>query len=213
MEVGTIIKQRRLDLGLTMKQVADKMGVAEATISRWESGNISNMRRDKIKLLADALFIKPEVLMGWSNDIKADNDITAFENINQISRIKIPLLGEIACGTPIYACEDRESYVEIGTRINADFCLKCKGDSMIGARIHDGDIVFVKKQSIVNNGEIAVVIINNEATLKRVFYEKDKEKLVLQSENPAYAPLVYVGEELNEICILGKAVAFQSDVK
>ena len=95
----------------------------------------------------------------------------------------------------------------------AFFCLKCKGDSMINARIYDGDIVFVRKQSMVNNGEVAVVLIEDEATLKRVFYYPDKAKLVLQAENPSFEPLVYIGEEIEQIRILGKAVAFQSDVK
>ena len=122
------------------------------------------------------------------------------------------MLGDIACGEPIYASEDRESYIMAGTDINADFCLRAKGDSMIGARILDGDIVFIKKAPTVNNGEIAAVIIGDEATLKRIYYYPQKGKLILQAENPKYEPLVYIGEELNEIRILGKAVAFQSDV-
>ena len=84
---------------------------------------------------------------------------------------------------------------------------------MINARILDGDIVFIREQPMVENGEIAAVIIDDEATLKRVYYYQDEGKLVLQAENPSFAPLVYVGEELNTIRILGKAVAFQSDVK
>ena len=103
--------------------------------------------------------------------------------------------------------------MEAGTEINADFCLKCAGDSMIGARILNGDIVFIRRQDMVENGEIAAVVIDDEATLKRVFYEPEKGKMVLQAENPRFQPLVYVGDELNEIRILGKAVAFQSDVK
>ena len=124
-----------------------------------------------------------------------------------------PLLGEIACGEPIIAEESFECYVEAGTNIKCDFCLRARGDSMINARIYDGDIVFIRQQSIVNNGEIAAVIIDNEATLKRVYLNRAEGKLVLQAENPSYEPLVYVGEELDHIRILGKAVAFQSDVK
>ena len=97
--------------------------------------------------------------------------------------------------------------------IDADFCLRAKGDSMIGARIMDGDIVFIRNQPMVDNGEIAAVIIDDEATLKRVYYDRDAGKLMLVPENPKYSPLMYVGEELNNIRILGKAVAFQSDVK
>lgn len=207
MLIGELIKKQRLKVGLTMKQIAEKVGVAEATVSRWESGDIENMKLDKIKLLSEALMIKPEVLMGWENE--QEN----ISNIYPIEKITIPCLGEISCGVPKFANEDRESYVKLGTNIHADFCLRAKGDSMIGARIFDGDIVFIRKQEIVNNGEIAAVLINDEATLKRVFYYPEKAKLVLQAENSKYEPLVYVGEELNDIRILGKAIAFQSDVK
>ena len=148
--------------------------------------------------------------MGLSDDA---NRALKVDNIYQIEIRKFPLLGEIACGEPIFANEDRESYVVAGADIKADFCLKCKGDSMINARIHDGDIVFVRKQSTVDNGEIAAVLIENEATLKRVFYYPDKAKLVLQAENSSFEPLVYIGEEIERIEILGKAVAFQSDIK
>lgn len=126
---------------------------------------------------------------------------------------KFPLLGDIACGEPRFANEERESYVSAGTAINADFCLKARGDSMINARIMDGDIVFIRSQSQVENGEIAVVIINDEATLKRVFYYPEKSTLILKPENPKYEDFIFTGSELNDINILGKAVAFQSDIK
>ncbi|MBQ7307140.1 MAG: repressor LexA [Clostridia bacterium] len=142
-----------------------------------------------------------------------NEEIINIEGIKPISTIKIPLLGKIACGKPIFAEEDKESYVLAGTNIQADFCLIASGDSMINARILNGDIVFIRKQEMVTNGEIAAVLIGNEVTLKRIFYYPEKSKLVLQAENPLYEPLVYINEELNEIKILGKAVAFQSDVK
>ena len=100
----------------------------------------------------------------------------------------------------------------VGTDIQADFCLQCKGDSMINARIHDGDIVFVRKQDIVNNGEIAVVIIDDEATLKRFYYYKEQNMVILRPENNKYQDIVLTGEELEKVRVIGKAVAFQSDV-
>ena len=212
MTIGEFIKNRRIELSLTMKQLAEKVNVSEATISRWESGNISNMKRDKIKLLADALLVSPAKIMGWEDN--ADEEyIENFDNFYQIDKQSLPCLGEISCGTPKFANEDRESYVKLGTKIHADFCLIAKGDSMVGARIYDGDIVFIRKQPIVENGEIAAVIIDDEATLKRIYYYPEKGKLILQAENPKYAPLVYIGEELNDIRIIGKAIAFQSDIK
>lgn len=210
MTIGERIKQRRLELGLSADQVAEKLNVDRTTIFRYERGAISKVPTETLAKLAQILFTSPTYLMGLSDE--ADKEIK-IDNIYQIETKKFPMLGEIACGKPIYADEDRESYVQAGMRIKADFCLKCKGDSMINARILDGDIVFVRKQSAVNNGEIGVVIIENEATLKRIYYYPEQQKLVLQSENPKYEPLVYVGSELEQIYILGKAIAFQSDVR
>lgn len=210
MTIGERIKQRRLELGLSADQVAEKLNVDRTTIFRYERGAISKVPTETLAKLAQILFTSPTYLMGLSDE--ADKELK-IDNIYQIETKKFPMLGEIACGKPIYADEDRESYVQAGMGIKADFCLKCKGDSMINARILDGDIVFVHKQSAVNNGEIGVVIIENEATLKRIYYYPEQQKLVLQSENPKYEPLVYVGSELEQIYILGKAIAFQSDVR
>ena len=84
---------------------------------------------------------------------------------------------------------------------------------MIGARIHDGDIIFVKKQEMVNDGEIAVVLVGEEATLKRFYYYQEQNMVILRAENPKYKDLVYTNEDINQIRVLGKAVAFQSDIK
>ena len=206
--IGELIEKRRKELGLTLEEVGNYVGVGKSTVKKWETGYISNMRRDKISLLSKILQISPTELIGdYSDDIYSQ-----FDNISPIRTQRIPLLGEIACGKPIYCDEDRESYVEVGADIRADFCLRAKGDSMIGARIMDGDIVFIRQQSIVENVEIAAVIIDDEATLKRVYYYKDSGKLILQAENPKYSPLVYIGEELNSIRILGKAIAFESNL-
>lgn len=124
---------------------------------------------------------------------------------------KIPLLGTIACGEPILATENIEMYVKVGESIPADFALKCKGDSMINARIFDGDIVYIRQQSDVDDGEIAAVLIGDEATLKKV--HKFPNKIVLSPCNPMYDDLVYSNEQLDEIRILGKAVAFFSIIR
>ena len=166
-----------------------------------------------LSILCDYFNVSTDYLLG-KTEIKAaqKEDLLPFDNLFQINKKAFPLLGEIACGKPLFANEDRESYVMANTDIKADFCLKAKGDSMMNARILDGDIVFIRQQPMVNNGEIAAVIIDNEATLKRVFYYPEQNKLVLNPENSKYEPLVYVGEELNDIRIIGKAIAFQSDV-
>ena len=120
----------------------------------------------------------------------------------------VPLLGTIACGEPILAAENIEDNVEVPENIHADFALRCKGDSMINARIHDGDIVYIRQQPAVNSGAVAAVQIGDGATLKRVYVYEDH--VVLQPENPAYEPLVYFGETMSTVRILGKAVGFTS---
>lgn len=180
--------------------------LAKNDLSQYVSGKVEP-KQDKLSILSLALDINEAWLAGYNVPM------TRNDNIIPIGVQKIPLLGEIACGTPIFANETIECYVESGSTIKADFCLRAKGDSMINARIYDGDIVFVLSQSTVENGEIAVVLIDDEATLKRYFYYAEQSKLVLQAENPNYAPFVYVGEELRNIKVLGKAVAFQSDIR
>ena len=123
----------------------------------------------------------------------------------------IPLVGAIACGDPILAEENIEEYIQIPKHIHADFALTCRGDSMINARIFDGDIVYIRQQETVTNGEIAAVLIGSEATLKRVKLFDDH--IVLEPENPMYKPLVYWNEEMNTVRILGKAVAFTSAIR
>ena len=124
---------------------------------------------------------------------------------------KIPLIGAIACGSPILADDHIEDYIDLPKHIHADFALTCKGDSMINARIFDGDIVYIRQQDTVDNGQIAAVLIDGEATLKRVRLFDDH--ISLEPENPQYRPLVYWGEEMNTVRILGKAVAFTSTVR
>ena len=215
--------EKRLEEALAARNIkpvelANRLKVSEGTISNYRKGRCKP-RQTRLGEMANILNVSVSWLLGADVPMEPAKqnttliDLDTFDNIFPVEKHKIPLLGEIACGQPIFADEDRESYIEIGTDIHADFCLKAHGDSMINARILDGDIVFIRRQEMVENGEIAAVIIDDEATLKRVYYEKDKGKLVLQAENSAYAPLIYIGDELNSIHILGKAIAFQSDVK
>ncbi len=150
------------------------------------------------------------------NYINADycKDITlkGIKNIIPIPKMKkVPLLGTIACGEPILAVENIENYVNMPESINGTFALRCKGDSMINARIFDGDLVFIREQPDVENGEIAAVLIGDEATLKKVY--KYNNRIELRPENPTMAPLEFEGEEISKIKILGKAVYFLSPVQ
>ena len=211
--IGERIKKLREGLSITQGELAEKAGyTSHSSIAKIESGSI-DLPQSKIELIATALNTTPAYLMGWKDDPRIKEPSLQLDNIFPVQTQRIPMLGDIACGKPIFANEERESYVQAGINIKADFCLTARGDSMIGARIHDGDIVFCRSQSIVDNGEIAAVIIGEEATLKRIYYYPEKKKLVLQAENPKYEPYVYIGSELDEITILGKAIAFQSDIK
>lgn len=207
------IKQLRENKGLSQDELAKKTGyTSRSSIAKIEKGEV-DLPRSKIIAFAEALDTTPGYLMGWT-DIPSspENETKHFDNIFPISIKKFPLLGEIACGEPIFANEDRESYVLSGTEIDADFCLKAKGDSMIGARIFDGDVVFIKETEIVDNGEIAAIVIDDEVLLKRFYYFPGESLLTLQSENPKYPPKNYTHEQLDHIRVLGKAVAFQSDI-
>ena len=195
--------------GVTPYRVCKETGLTTSTISNWKAGRYTP-KADKLQKIADFFGVSVEYLMTGENEKQP-----TLSNIYPIELKRFPLLGNIACGVPKYTNEDRESYVMAGTDIKADFCLKASGDSMVNARILDGDIVFVRKQDMVENGEIAAVVVNNEseATLKRVFYYKEQSLLILRPENPAYEEQRYTNEQLNEVHILGRAVAFQSDVR
>ncbi len=198
------IKQMRLKRNLTLLDVAEHLGVQEATAQRYESGEIKNIKHETVLELAKLFNCSPSYLMGWE-----ENNLFP-SNISQIEKKKLPMLGRVAAGEPKFAEQQFEYYVEVGAEIKADFCLKVKGDSMVNARINDGDLVFIRQQPTVEDGEIACVLIDDEATLKRVYMNEDN--ITLTAENPKYKPLVYRAGD-GQIRILGKAVAFQSDVR
>lgn len=204
------VRELRIQKGLTQTQLANKLNVSQGTLSLWEQGKY-DIDADALKELSKIFNTTVDyIIYNVSSSYKSRSE---YDNIFPMKTKKVPLLGDIACGEPIWAEEQRGEFVSVSDDIDADFCLRAKGDSMTGARIYDGDIVFIRRQPTVENGEIAAVIIDNEATLKRVYFYRDKNKLVLSPENPAFEPLVYIGSELEEIRILGKAVAFQSIVR
>ena len=208
MNIGQRIKQRRVELGLSVDDIAEKIGKNRATVYRYESSEIEDLPTSILEPLAKALSTTPAYLMGWETD-----NIFSIPNIIPLPETKdIPLIGDIACGVPILAEENIEDYVKLNKDIDAEFALRCKGDSMTGARIRNGDIVYIHQQEDVENGEIAAVLIGNEATLKKVYKYPEKNMLVLKPANPEYEDFIFTGEELEEIRILGKAVAFLSSI-
>ena len=198
MKLHERIKERRLAMGMTLLDVANALGVKEATVQRYESGEIKNPKHRTVLELANIFHCSPSYLMGWEEDVLP-------ESVMQISKKKLPLLGNIAAGKPIFADEGVE-YYSPGDDTGADFCLRVHGDSMTGAGIKDGDIVFIRSQETVDDGEIAAVLVEDEATLKRVYLSPDSVTLI--SENPKYKPMVYTKEQCKNIRILGKAVSY-----
>lgn len=221
--LGQRIKQLRADKGLTQEQLAKELHTSKSRIGMYEIDE-REPNKQMMEAIADYFNVDMDYLYGRTdvpNEYQLNNQqalkradfLSRLDSILPIDTKKFRLLGNIACGEPIFADEDRELYVEAGANIQADFCLRASGDSMIGARIHDGDIVFIRQQDMVEDGEIAAVLIDDEATLKRVYYDREGGVLQLFAENPQYKTMRFVGEELNQIRILGKAVAFQSDLK
>lgn len=201
--------RRLIDVsGKTQKDIADAIGVSQQIMNVWARGK-AIPRMGKIQRLADYFGVEKSDLIDEKNETSRVPD---YPNIFPIKTRKIPLLGEIACGEPIFCNEDRESYIAAGTDVKADFCLKARGDSMTGARIMDGDIVFIQRDIEIVSGQIYAVEIDGEATLKRVYYDESAQVLKLLSENPKYPTMMYDGERLAHVHVLGKAIAFQSDV-
>ena len=204
------IKTRREELGMTKVRLAELVGYDRSMITKIEQGKV-DLTQSKISANAKALHTTTMKLMGDEEGDDTPSNILPLPKTR-----KIPLLGTIACGEPILATENVAEYVDMDTDIHADFALRCNGDSMINARIFDGDIVYIRKQNSVENGEIAAVLIDgveseSEATLKRFFRENDKIRL--SAENPMYADKQYYGEEMNQVRVIGKAVAFLSTVR
>lgn len=200
-ESNFYLQQAMREQGISYAELAKRTGIPKSTLQRYAVGATKKIPLDAVAKIEKALQTStPE----WDTYYK-------YSNILPIEKQKYPLIGEIACGQPILAEEHFEGYIEAGGNIKADFCLKAQGDSMINARIFDGDIVFIKQQPEVENGAIAAVVIDEEATLKRVY--KTSDTITLTAENPAYPPLVYTKKDGVTVKILGKAVAFQSIVK
>lgn len=197
---------RQVDILNTIKPIAEATGVRfeKNDLSQYVSGKVEPSQQ-KLTVLSKALGVSETWLMGY-DDIDAiinrHPDLYPFRKIRSV-----PILGTIACETPIWAEENFEGYVGIDPmHMDGEFALICKGDSMIDAEIHDGDIVLMKKVPDVEDGEIAAVLIDNEATLKRVY--KKESLLVLQPCNRNYRPIVYSYKEAEDdgVQIIGECV-------
>ena len=200
MKKGERIKMRREQLGITQTALADMIGESKQTIYKYESGVVSNIPSDKIEAIANVLDVSPAWICGWEQDSEIPIP-SGFDPLPDME--EIPLVGRIACGEPITAEENLEGHVSAPAMWHAAFALLCRGDSM-EPTICDGDLVAIKKDVQIENGQIAAVRIGDEATLKRVYIHKDY--IELRPENPAYTSIILRKEEISEVAIEGRAV-------
>lgn len=207
------LKELRKSSELTIRELAEYLGVAKSTINMYERGK-REPAFATLEAIADYFNVDMDYLLGKS-DCKNRylESLSAAPNniIPMPATRELPLLGNIACGEPILADENLNGTVSCPEHVAADFALRCKGDSMINARIFDGDIVYIRQQPSVDDGQIAAVLIGDEATLKRVRLYEDH--ISLEPENPRYRPIVLWGEEMAQVRILGLAVAFTGPVQ
>ena len=184
--------------GISQQELGRQLGLSKSSVNMYERGE-REPGLETLRVMAEYFDVDMNYLLGHAE--------TLPDNVVPLPPMgRIPLVGTIACGTPILAVENVEDMVFVPETIHADFALRCQGDSMVGAEIYDGDLVYIRQQDSVYNGQIAAVLIGEEATLKRFYYDEEAGLVTLSAENPAYPPKIFRGEELNQIHILGLAV-------
>lgn len=209
MTVGDRIRQVRQEQDVTQQELADYIGVSKQAVYKYENNIVTNIPTDKVDAIAKRLKVSPAYLMGWEEQPtpKPTSPAPIPPGFMPMPKMKkVPLIGAIACGDPITALQNREGDVDVPEDVRCDFALKCHGDSMVGAGIHDGDVVYIHIQPDVENGEIAAVRIGDEATLKRVYLHTDY--IELRPENPAFESIIRRKEDMNDVHIEGKAVGY-----
>lgn len=200
---GIRLKQCREERNLTVRQLAEEVGISGANISRYEN-NVHGAGSTVVRDIAKYFGINPSWLMGDENADKYLSNVPDSKSV--------PILGKVSAGFPMYVVEDLIGYEFIPQESNIDFCLRVKGDSMINACIHDGNILYIRKQSTVDNGNIAVVVIDGEeATVKR-FYKLGNQ-ILLKPENPAYKDIIIDKEHQREVKIIGKVISVKFDLE
>lgn len=203
------MKQLRQELNLNMRETARLLNIPYTTYVGYEKGT-REPNSEMLITIADFFEVSIDYLLNRGNKRIVNNETNSLnDDTLRAENYKIPLLEETIYNNSFYENDDLKNSTENEIIIHSDFCLKVKDDSMVNSRIKNGDIVFIRKQSTVNNGEVAAVLIENKIALKRVYYDKKSKKIILQAENPNYPP-VYTDEEMAQIRIIGKAIAFQS---
>lgn len=225
MTLAEFVISYRSQHNLSQRQFAERCGVSNGTISNIEKGQNPATKKkirtdpETLKKIAAGMSLTLHELLQRVEDLilTLDSSPSAFppEKLQTLGfmplphTVKKPRLGRISCGEPINSFQNYDGEDDVPEDIQCDFTLVCEGDSMIGARLHDGDIVYIRQQSSVESGQIAAVLIDGEEKLLKRVYSK-KNSVVLQAENPAYEPLIFDREEMNRVSIIGRAVGFTS---
>lgn len=208
------IAQALIETNTKQSELCRRTGIPKSAMSQYIKGSFEP-KQDRIYKIAEALGVSEAWLMGFDVPMKKmiSNNIGTPSGFQPVPKtVKRPRLGVISCGDPINSEENFDGYDDVPDMFDCDFTLVCEGDSMIGARICDGDIVYIKQQPTIENGQIAAVLIDGEEKLlKRVYITE--ESIILQAENPAYPPRSYHKEDMNRVSIIGKVVGFTSYVK
>jgi repressor LexA len=216
--IGKRISIARTEKGITAKELADAISVAASTISRYEKGEIVKVKMPVIEAIARVLNVNPMWLVGKSEYKKVKDMLNAWKTEPPKGTFKpemkkVPMLGYAAAGQPLENLDGQDTYyVQVDGTQKVDFCITVRGDSMIGAGINDGDIVFVHQQPTIENGQVGCFEIDrNRVCLKR-FY-KTADGVMLVSENPKYAPMMFTADNCEDFKVLGLAVIKQSNIK
>jgi len=204
MELKDVLARLKAENGFTTDQLSRLSGVPKGTLNKLLNGETRNPRGDTLKKIAAALNCTADIFYGMGDPVLR---IQNADDILPLNRRSIPMPGEMAAGRPLFM-EEQYEIISCCDTLNCDFALKVRGDSMTGARINDGDIVFIRRQDDVDDGEIAAVILDEAITLKRLFHIKNG--LQLLSMNDKYPPMIFTFDTCETIRILGKAVGFQS---
>lgn len=185
------------------------LGIPYTTLTEWIKGK-AYPRIDKIEMMANYFGVQKSDLVEEHTINRTLPDDTVFLHF---SDKKVPLIGGVACGEPIYKEEETDIYYPVPLGCDCDYCMRCHGNSMTGSGIQEGDIVYIKQMPIVENGQMAAVRVENEYTLKIVYYNRESNLITLVATNPSVAPLSYQNEQLNQIEIIGHAVGVYHDLR
>lgn len=210
MTVGERIKQRRKELRLSADELAEKLNKNRATIYRYENSEIERIPAEVLKPLSEILQVSPEYLMGWSEEDEKNGIDRLVKDIETDNNIKIEDIYQCNDTIPILDRSEDDKMISNEhlclSDFHGDFCFKITDNSMSNSQINTDSIVFVQKTDNIQNGEIAVISFNGEVVLRKYYYYPQNQKLILNPDNPDFEPMIFIGNEINNIKILGKAI-------